>query len=56
MRFHDLRHSVATLLLGIGTHPKVVQELLGHGSIVYNNGHLITRYANDAKERHGPVR
>jgi integrase len=24
---------VATLLLSIGTHPKVVQELLGHGSI-----------------------
>ncbi len=33
IRFHDSRHSVATLLLGIGTHPKVVQELLGHGSI-----------------------
>lgn len=33
IRFHDLRHSVATLLLSIGTHPKVVQELLGHGSI-----------------------
>jgi integrase len=33
IRFHDLRHSVATLLLSIGTHPKVVQELLGHGQI-----------------------
>jgi Phage integrase family len=33
IRFHDLRHSVATLLLSLGTHPKVVQELLGHGSI-----------------------
>ena len=33
IRFHDLCHSVATLLLSIGTHPKVVQELLGHGQI-----------------------
>jgi integrase len=33
IRFHDLRHSVTTLLLSIGTHPEVVQELLGHGQI-----------------------
>jgi len=33
IRFHIVRHSVATLLLSIGTHPKVVQELLGHGQI-----------------------
>jgi integrase len=33
MRFHDLRHSAATLLLSMGTHPKVVQELLGHSQI-----------------------
>jgi integrase len=33
MRFHDLRHSAATLLLAIGEHPKVVQERLGHSSI-----------------------
>lgn len=33
IRFHDLRHSVATMLLSLGTHPKVVQELLGHRSI-----------------------
>jgi integrase len=25
IRFHDLRHSVATLLLSSGVHPKVVQ-------------------------------
>jgi site-specific recombinase XerD len=33
MRFHDLRHSAATLLLSQGTHPKVVSEMLGHTRI-----------------------
>ena len=33
MRFHDLRHSAATLLLGMGVHPKIVSELLGHTQI-----------------------
>ncbi len=33
VRFHDLRHTCATLLLSRGVHPKFVQELLGHASI-----------------------
>jgi integrase len=33
IRFHDLRHTCATLLLGSGVHPKLVQELLGHAAI-----------------------
>jgi integrase len=33
IRFHDLRHTCATLLLGRGVHPKYVQHLLGHKSI-----------------------
>lgn len=33
IRFHDLRHSTATLLLKKKVHPKVVQEILGHAQI-----------------------
>jgi len=33
IRFHDLRHTAATLLLQQSVHPKVVSELLGHSSI-----------------------
>ncbi len=33
IRFHDLRHTAATLLLAQGVHPKVVQERLGHAQI-----------------------
>jgi integrase len=33
IRFHDLRHSAATLLLSMEVHPKIVQELLGHSNI-----------------------
>jgi integrase len=32
-RFHDLRHTCATLLLLANVHPKVVQERLGHAKI-----------------------
>ena len=33
LRFHDLRHTCATLLLRQGVNPKFVQELLGHADI-----------------------
>src|SRR3712207_459654 len=33
IRFHDLRHTCATLLLSRNVHPKFVQELLGHANI-----------------------
>lgn len=33
VRFHDLRHTCATLLLTKGVHPKVVSEMLGHANV-----------------------
>ena len=33
VRYHDLRHSCATLLLTKGVHPKLVSEMLGHSSV-----------------------
>jgi integrase len=33
IRFHDLRHTAATLMLSQGIHPKVVAEMLGHSTV-----------------------
>ncbi len=33
IRFHSIRHSVASILLEKNTHPKLVAELLGHSSV-----------------------
>ena len=33
LRFHDLRHTCATILLSKGKHPKYVQALLGHATV-----------------------
>ncbi len=33
IRFHDLRHTFATLQLAAGTNPKIVSEVLGHKEI-----------------------
>jgi integrase len=34
VRFHDLRHTAATLLMSLGVHQKVVSEMLGHSTVV----------------------
>ena len=54
IRFHDLRHSAATLLLGMGVHPKIVQEILGHSNIamtmnVYS--HVLPSMQQDAMSK-----
>jgi integrase len=33
IRFHDLRHTVATLMLSQSVNPKIVKEILGHSDI-----------------------
>jgi integrase len=57
LRFHDLRHTYAAMLVSTGAHPKVVSEHLGHGSIaitmdryghLYEGVHAATADALDA--------
>ncbi len=35
LRFHDLRHAHATLMLKSGIHPKIVSERLGHATVAF---------------------
>jgi integrase len=35
IRFHDLRHSAATLLLAQGVSPRYITELLGHSQVSF---------------------
>jgi integrase len=54
IRFHDLRHACASLLLAEGIHPKVVQERLGHASIsttMDTYSHVMPSLQADAAER-----
>ena len=54
MRFHDLRHSVATILLSMGGPAKVVQEILRHGNIsttLNTYAHVLSEMHRDAMEK-----
>jgi integrase len=54
IRFHDLRHTNATLLLEQGVHPKVVQERLGHSDIgvtLDTYSHVTPTMGRDAAQR-----
>jgi len=51
IRFHDLRHSCATLLLVRGVSPRVVMEILGHSQIsltMNTYSHVVPELARDA--------
>ena len=53
MRFHDLRHTAATLLLGRGINPKVVSEMLGHSHVSVTLGiysHVMPHMQQQAAE------
>ena len=54
IRFHDLRHTCATLMLTVGTNPKVVQETLGHADISVTLGiysHLLPNMQDEVEEK-----
>ncbi len=57
MKFHDMRHTVATLLLKSGIPIQHVQRIIRHASItttVNTYGHLVTEDLRSALERMGP--
>lgn len=45
LRFHDLRHGQASLLVALGVHPRVVAERLGHATVAM----AMDRYAHVAR-------
>jgi integrase len=54
MRFHDLRHTCASLCIALGAHPKAIQERLGHSSITVTldrYGHLFPKLDEALTER-----
>jgi hypothetical protein len=54
IRFHDLRHSFASLLIAQGEHPKLISEQLGHASVqitLDRYGHLMPQSYDHAGER-----
>lgn len=54
IRFHDLRHSAATILLSMGVNIKVIQELLGHSDIAITlrvYGHLLPSMQQEVVDR-----
>jgi|ADGO01.1.fsa_nt_gi Site-specific recombinase XerD len=51
LRFHDLRHACATLLIVMGVHPRVVMEILGHsqiGTTMNIYAHVLPRVQREA--------
>lgn len=53
-RFHDLRHSCATLLIAQDVHPRVVMEILRHSQIsttMNTYAHVLPRIQRDATSK-----
>jgi integrase len=53
MRFHDLRHSSATILLAMKIDARLIQERLGHSDITVTlgiYGHVLTSMQHEAME------
>lgn len=58
IRFHDLRHTAATLLLAARVNPKVVSEMLGHASVAITldiYSHVLPDMQQDAAATMGQV-
>src|SRR6266853_4240299 len=58
MRFHDLRHTAATLMLRAGVDAHRVQRILRHASVTTTTGtygHLALEDLRDAVSRIGPA-
>ncbi len=58
IRFHDLRHTCATLLLQAGVNPKVVQERLGHKDVtttLNRYSHVLPGMQKEATRRLGSL-
>jgi integrase len=54
MRFHDLRHSAATILMAMKVPVKVIQELLGHSNITVTlnvHGHVLPSMQDEAMDK-----
>jgi integrase len=54
VRLHGLRHSMATLMLASGEHPKVVSERMGHSTVAFTlatYGHVIPGMHETAAQR-----
>jgi integrase len=54
IRFNDLRHSCATLLLSLGVSAKLVQETLGHSTYqltMDTYSHMIPALRNEVADR-----
>lgn len=54
MRFYDMRHTCASLLIALGVHPRVVMEILGHSQIsltMNTYGHVMPAAHEDAAGR-----